>query len=66
MAWSLMDNLEWTDGFTVKFGLYHVNFTDPDKTRTPKVSAKFYTKLVADNGFPNLSRKPRSTLTCQG
>lgn len=53
MAWSLMDNLEWTSGYYVKFGLYNVNFTDPERTRTPKDSVKFYTKLVKDNGFPN-------------
>ncbi|XP_045173370.2 lactase/phlorizin hydrolase-like [Mercenaria mercenaria] len=53
MAWSLMDNLEWTSGYTIKFGLYNVNFTDPDRPRTPKDSARFYTQLVKDNGFPS-------------
>ncbi|XP_045170848.2 lactase/phlorizin hydrolase-like [Mercenaria mercenaria] len=52
MAWSLMDNLEWTSGYTVKFGLYNVNFTDPNRARTPKESARFYTELVNNNGFP--------------
>lgn len=52
MAWSLMDNLEWTSGYFVKFGLYNVNFTDPERTRTPKESTKFYSQLVKDNGFP--------------
>ena len=52
MAWSLMDNLEWTSGYTIKFGLYQVNFTDPDRPRELKDSGKFYTKLVHDNGFP--------------
>jgi len=27
LAWSILDNLEWGDGFTVKFGMQHVNFT---------------------------------------
>ncbi|XP_049765561.1 myrosinase 1-like isoform X3 [Schistocerca cancellata] len=39
VAWSLMDNLEWTGGFSVKFGLYEVDFDDPDLPRTPKASA---------------------------
>ncbi|XP_059161912.1 uncharacterized protein LOC131944999 [Physella acuta] len=50
-AWSLMDNLEWLWAFDEKFGLYHVNFTDPARPRTPKASAQFFKTLVADNGF---------------
>nr|BAG71912.1 beta-glucosidase [Corbicula japonica] len=51
MAWSLMDNLEWTSGYTIKFGLYSVNFTDPNRPRTIKESGKFFTQLVHDNGY---------------
>ena len=51
-AWSLMDNLEWTSAYTQKFGIYRVNFTDPERPRTPKQSAAFYNRLVTDNKLP--------------
>ena len=50
-AWSLMDNFEWAMGFTEKFGLHSVNMSDPDRQRTPKQSAHFLSRLVAENGF---------------
>lgn len=51
-AWSLMDNLEWTDGYSAHFGLYHINFSDPNRTRTAKKSVDFYRKLVTTHRIP--------------
>ncbi len=47
--WSLLDNFEWEDGYTNRFGLHHVDYAT--QTRTPKLSAHFYREVVARNGL---------------
>jgi len=44
-AWSLMDNFEWADGYSVRFGLTYVDYKNGLK-RTPKDSAKWYSALI--------------------
>lgn len=51
-AWSLLDNFEWTSGYTQKFGMNYVNFSDPNRPRMAKDSAMWYAKLVQNNGWP--------------
>nr|ATP16791.1 multidomain GH1 [Lyrodus pedicellatus] len=51
-AWSFMDNFEWQEGYSERFGLHYVDFEDPDRPRTPKESAKYYTSIIEANGFP--------------
>ena len=47
-AWSLLDNLEWSLGFSKRFGLVHVDFET--QRRTPKASARFYSRVIATHG----------------
>lgn len=37
-AWSMMDNFEWSHGYTKRFGIVHVDYAT--QVRTPKASAK--------------------------
>lgn len=48
MAWSLMDNLEWSLGFAKRFGLVHVNFDTLE--RTLKDSAHYYSRVITTHG----------------
>ncbi|MBI5067287.1 MAG: beta-glucosidase [Deltaproteobacteria bacterium] len=47
-VWSLLDNLEWAHGFSKRFGIVHVNLATQE--RTPKESARFYSRVIASNG----------------
>lgn len=49
--WSFIDNFEWKEGYTQRFGLVAVDFEDPDLTRTPRPSARIYSQIIRDNGF---------------
>ena len=44
-AWSLMDNFEWSEGYTVRFGIVYVDFRNGRK-RYPKKSAKWFRRLL--------------------
>lgn len=42
--WSLTDNFEWDMGYTMKFGLYGVNFETQE--RTLRKGSKYYAKVI--------------------
>ncbi len=46
-AWSLMDNFEWAEGFSQRFGLAYVDFKT--QKRTMKESGRWYGKVAEEN-----------------
>ena len=46
-AWSFLDNFEWADGYTQRFGIVYVDFRD--QRRIVKESGKWYAQVIANN-----------------
>ena len=44
-VWSLLDNFEWAEGYTKRFGIIHVDYAT--QRRTPKDSALWYRDFLA-------------------
>jgi beta-glucosidase len=45
--WSLLDNFEWADGYSSRFGITYVDFQT--QKRIPKLSSEFYKAVIAAN-----------------
>lgn len=47
--WSLLDNFEWAEGYSQRFGMIHVDFKT--QKRTIKDSALWYAKVIKENAI---------------
>jgi len=48
-CWSLLDNFEWTFGYSQRFGLVYVDY--PTQRRIVKDSGRWYADVIKNNGF---------------
>ncbi|KAI4453333.1 glycosyl hydrolase [Holotrichia oblita] len=46
--WTFMDNFEWAEGESARFGLVHCDYET--QKRTPRDSAYFYKEIIENNG----------------
>lgn len=54
--WSLLDNWEWNSGYTVRFGIYYVDYKN-NLTRVPKASARWFRTLLDSERSDKLLRE---------
>jgi beta-glucosidase len=57
-AWSLLDNFEWAEGYTKRFGIVYVDFKT--QKRTVKESGKWYAKVAQANALPEAQGKAKA------
>uniref|UniRef100_A0A1B6D5W8 beta-glucosidase n=2 Tax=Clastoptera arizonana TaxID=38151 RepID=A0A1B6D5W8_9HEMI len=53
-VWSILDNFEWMRGYSERFGLYYVDFTNQDRPRIPKQSVEFFKSLCQTRTIPTI------------
>ncbi len=49
-CWSLLDNFEWSFGYSKRFGIVYVDY--PSQRRIVKASGRFLAEVVRRNGLP--------------
>lgn len=50
--WTLVDNFEWAEGYSLRFGLVHVDFDS--QQRTIKPSAHVYAQIARENAISDI------------
>jgi beta-glucosidase len=51
-VWSLLDNFEWTSGYSKRFGIVYVDYRT--QRRIPKRSALWYRDVIRQNGVEEI------------
>ena len=49
MVWSFLDNFEWAEGYSKRFGIVFVEYGT--QLRVPKSSARWYSEVIRRNGL---------------
>jgi beta-glucosidase len=49
--WSLLDNFEWAEGYEPKFGLFSVDLSSPEKTRTETPAVATFQEIARNLGL---------------
>ncbi|HET7479395.1 MAG TPA: GH1 family beta-glucosidase [Rubrobacteraceae bacterium] len=49
MVWSFLDNFEWAEGYSKRFGIVYVDYGT--QRRVPKASARWYSDVIRRNGL---------------
>jgi len=49
LVWSLLDNFEWAEGYSKRFGIVFVEYGT--QRRIPKSSARWYSEIIRHNGL---------------
>ena len=62
-VWSLLDNLEWADGFAKRFGL--VRSDRRTLQRTIKASSHWYARLIEERGAAALAAARGAEQACR-
>ena len=44
-VWTLADNFEFLEGYSQKYGLFHIDRSDTELKRIPKASSVLYTQV---------------------
>ena len=51
LVWSLLDNFEWAEGYSKRFGVVFVDYGT--QLRIPKMSARWYREVIERNWLPD-------------